>query len=342
VLIPWIRRELGPHDAPALGAVRRIFKRKRPTIVHTHAAKAGALGRLAALLRRPRPPILLHTFHGHVFTGVFESPRVGKLFVPIERFLARFTTRVVAVSDEVRDDLVRYGVAPAEKIEVVPLGLDLARFDVRGEERERIRDETRTELGIPADARVVTIVARVVQMKRVDRFLRVATRLLDLPDVRFLIVGDGPQRERLEASDDARKLGSRAIWAGMRHDIPAIYAATDVMALTSDNEGTPVAFIEAQAAGLAVVGTNVGGVATVVDDGRTGQVLEREDEAGLADAIRDLLDDPSKARRLGEAARDDALARFSVDRLVSDLDGLYRSLLREAGLPEPAGPARGQ
>lgn len=339
VFVPWIRRELGPHDARALGNVHRIFKRVRPTIVHTHAAKAGALGRLAAVLSRPRPPILIHTFHGHVFEGVFTSTLAPKAFVAIERFLARFTTRFVAVSDEVRDDLVRYGVAPAEKIEVVPLGLDLARFDLGEAERKRVRERTRAELGIPQSARVVTIVARVVQMKRVDRFLRAAARLLDMPDVVFLIVGDGPQRERLETSDDASRLGSRAIWAGMRHDIPAIYAATDVMTLTSDNEGTPVAFIEAQAAGLAVVGTNVGGVASVVDDRRTGRVLERDDEAGLADAIRDLLDDPAKAREMGQAARAEALARFSIDRLVSDLDQLYRRLLAEAGLPAPPRPA---
>jgi glycosyltransferase involved in cell wall biosynthesis len=338
-VIPWIRRELGLHDLRALGTVWRTFRRIRPTIVHTHAAKAGSLGRIAALLSRPRPPVLVHTFHGHVFEGVFTSKWAPRVFVPIERLLARLTTRIVAVSDEVRDDLVRYRIAPADKIEVVRLGFDLSRFKLGAPEKEALRASTREELGIAFDARVVTIVARVVQMKRVDRFISVASRLKDLEGVRFLVVGDGEQRERLEASAPARELGDRLVWAGLRHDIPAVCAATDVMVLTSDNEGTPVAFIEAQAAGLPVVGTDVGGVATVVDDRQTGRLLDRDDEAGIAQAIRDLLADPDEARRLGEAAQRHALDHFSIDRLVADIDALYRRLLRERGLPAPQPPS---
>jgi glycosyltransferase involved in cell wall biosynthesis len=209
----------------------------------------------------------------------------------------------------------------------VRLGFDLSRFKLDGGEREQVRSSLRQELGIPLDARLVSIVARVVRMKRLDRFVRVAARLADLGDVYFLVVGDGPQREEIESSAAARALGSRLVWAGLRSDIASVCAATDVMVLTSDNEGTPVAFIEAQASGLPVVGTDVGGVATVVEEGRTGRVLDRDDEGGLARAIRELLDDPAMRSRMGEAGQVRAFRDFGIDRLVDDIDGLYRRLL---------------
>jgi len=164
-------------------------------------------------------------------------------------------------------------------------------------------------------------------MKRIDRFIRVAGRLGDMTDVWFLVVGDGEQREAIEASEDARRLGARLVWAGMRRDVAAVCAATDVMVLTSDNEGTPVAFIEAQAAGLPVVGPDVGGMATVVEDGKTGRVIPQGDEEGLATAVRGLLEDPAMRKRMGEAGQLRAFDRFGIDRLVDDVDALYRELL---------------
>jgi glycosyltransferase involved in cell wall biosynthesis len=332
VMLRGLRREVGLHDLVALVGLIRLFRRIRPRIVHTHAAKAGALGRIAALITPGvKPDAVVHTFHGHVFEGVFDSARAGKVAMWVERALSRLTTQFVAVSGEVRDDLVRYRVARPDQVEVVRLGFDLSRFKLGEEERERERTALRQELGIPADARVVSIVARVARMKRVDRFVRVAGRLADMQDVYFLIVGDGPKREEIERSPAARALGSRLIWAGLRSDIASVCAATDVMVLTSDNEGTPVAFIEAQAAGLPVVGTDVGGVTTVVEEGRTGRVLPREDENGLASAVRDLLDDPDMRSRMGEAGRIRAFREFGIDRLVDDIDGLYRRLLRGPG-----------
>jgi glycosyltransferase involved in cell wall biosynthesis len=336
IYMPALRREIGLHDLQALLAVRRYLRRRRPAIVHTHASKAGAIGRIAALLAGGPRPILVHTFHGHVFHGVFESSLAPKLFVAIERLLARFTTRLVAVSEEVRDDLVRYRVAPPEKIEVVRLGFELGEFALADAYRSALRERVRRELGIPQGARVVTVVARVVRMKRLDRFLRVAERLQDIDDVVFVVVGDGEQREPLERSGAAARLGSRLVWAGIRRDMPAVYAASDLAVLTSDNEGTPVAFIEAQAAGLPVVGTNVGGMAAVIDDGRTGRIVEHDDEAGLSDAIRALLDDPREAQRIAEAGQRHALSTFSADRLAADMDRLYGELIRQRA-PAPAG-----
>ena len=179
MLVPPLRRNPGWHDIPALLAVARIIRRERPQIVHTHAAKAGTLGRLAALVaglgRGPRP-ILIHTFHGHSLTGYF-SPRTAALYRWIEKLLARRTDVLIAVSDEVRDELVRLGVAEAAQFVVVPLGFDLTPFDVDDAERTRRRLRVRQQLDIPRDEELVTLIARLVPIKRVDRFLRVAKTL---------------------------------------------------------------------------------------------------------------------------------------------------------------------
>ena len=239
------------------------LRRERPALVHTHLAKAGALGRLAAMVASPGA-IRVHTFHGHSLSGYFSARR-SRALVAVERLLARRTHRLVAVSAEVRDELVRLGVAPAERFEVVPLGLDLSSFRVPDAERDRRRGSLRRELGIEPAATVVTLVARLVAIKRVDRFLRVAARLADQRELRFLVVGDGELRDQLHASPAARALGDRLVWGGLRRDMADVYFASDVVALTSDSEGTPVALIEARAAGLPVAAMNVGGVAAVVD-----------------------------------------------------------------------------
>jgi glycosyltransferase involved in cell wall biosynthesis len=327
--VPSLRRNPGWHDVRALAALVGIVARERPRIVHTHAAKAGTLGRVAAILAPGRSErVLVHTFHGHSLSGYFSSP-TARVYLAIERFLARRTDRLIAVSEEVRDDLVALGVAPAERFEVIRLGFDLAPFTVGEPERSRRGAAVRAELGIPEDARLVTLIARLVPIKRVDRFLRVARRLADREDVRFLIVGDGELREELLAGGDARALGERVTWAGFRRDMPDVCFSSDVVVLTSDNEGTPVSLIEALAAATPVVSTNVGGVASVVRDGQTGLLADRDDDKGLADAIARLLDDAQTAEQLAAEGQRHALRTFDQQRLVDGLDGLYRRLLAE-------------
>ena len=329
VQVAGLQRGLGSHDLSALRAILGWTRSFRPDVLHTHTAKAGALGRLAvALAPWWRPTVVIHTFHGHVLKGEF-SPLVSRVIALTERLLAHFATRLVAVSEEIATDLVEFGVAPREKIEVVRLGFDLSPFTRSGDEREEIRRRTRDALGLQHDARVVTIIARVVKVKRVDRFLEMASRLADMENVHFFVAGDGDRLDELRASDTARRLGGRLTWGGFWRDIPAICFASDVVALTSDNEGTPVCLIEAQAAGVAVVTTEVGGVRTVVRDGVTGTVVDR-DPAELARAVRELLDDPERRQAYGEAGRHHAVSQFSVERLVSDIDALYRRLLAAA------------
>jgi glycosyltransferase involved in cell wall biosynthesis len=333
-----LRRDPSPaDDLRALLALVRILRADRPLIVHTHAAKAGTLGRLAALLafpQRSRRPVLVHTFHGHSLTGYF-SGRTSAVYGEIERRLARRTDALVAVSPEVRDDLVRLRIAAPERFTVVPLGFDLAPF-VEDHHRDERRGVVRGELGVPADAELVTLVARLVPIKRVDRFLRVARRLSEMrPRSRFLIVGGGELQDFLQASEDARAISQKLIWAGFRRDMPDICFASDVVVLTSDNEGTPVSLIEAQAAAVPVVGTDVGGVRGAVIDGVTGILEPADGEAALAKSVARVLDDPSFAAALSRAARDHALKAFGIERLVGDLDRLYRHLLAR-GKREPA------
>lgn len=333
--LPGLRRELGLHDLRALWSMCRWLSRYRPDVLHTHTAKAGAIGRLAALvLAGRRPPVVIHTFHGHVFEGEFSSG-VSRLFAFVERLLARGTTRIVAVSSEIRQDLIDLRVAPAEKVQVLPLGFDLDRFVRSDAEREEIGRHTRARLGIPDGKLVVTVIARVVKVKRIDRFLAMATELAaERDDVHFVIVGDGDRRAELQASADARRLGDRVTWAGFERDVASLCFASDIVVLSSDNEGTPVSLIEAHAAGRPAVCTRAGGVAAVIVNGTTGFVVPK-DAGALAAAVRTLLDDPQMRRRFGEAGRRHVLERFSVERLVADIDELYSRLLGEYAAARP-------
>jgi glycosyltransferase involved in cell wall biosynthesis len=327
--LPTLKRNIGIGDLASLAFLVQQIRTWQPQILHTHAAKAGALGRIAALLALGRrPPVIVHTFHGHVLTGYFH-PLISAAFGAIERVLARYTTCLIAVSEEVRADLVRLGVAPPERIVVLPLGFDFSRFDADAEERRERREALRHELGIPQDAKLVTLVARLEPIKRVDRFLRVANRVGSSAETWFLVVGDGTLREELQGSPEAARLGDRLVWAGLREDMPDVYFGTDVVTVTSDNEGTNVSAIEAQATGLPVVSTRVGGMASVVA-AETGLLIEPHDEEEFARALERVLRDAERGKKLGRNAMERMRSEFSLVRLVHDIDALYRRLVTEA------------
>jgi glycosyltransferase involved in cell wall biosynthesis len=334
-----LHREISPlRDLSAVFKLARLIRRERPAILHTHTAKAGAVGRLAALAAGDaRPPVIVHTFHGHVLRGYF-NPLVAMGFRLLERWLATFTTTLIAVSPEVRDDLVRLGVAPAEKFAVVRLGIEL---DERVHEGGELRESTRRAVGIPQDALVVGWIGRMTAVKRTDDVLRGFRRLLDRHDDAYLcLVGDGPDRQRLERLAHELGVVRRCLFVGYQEDVAAFYDAMDVLVLPSANEGTPVSVIEAMAAGLPIVATRVGGVPDVVRDGVDGFLVPPGDVEALAERLAELAHDPELRRRLGESGRSYSLGRYRVERLVDDIDRLYRSLLAASSSSAQApGPA---
>jgi glycosyltransferase involved in cell wall biosynthesis len=312
-------------DMAALVRLVRLIRSLRPDVLHTHTAKAGALGRAAALLSGgARPEAVVHTYHGHVLTGYF-SDWTSKLFLQLERFLARSTDALVAVSPEVRDDLVRLGVAPVSKFVVVRLGLDLKqRVAAPAGARGRVREEW----GVGDDQFLVLWLGRMTAIKRVDDLLRAFADLRERGvDAVLALVGDGPNRDALEHLAQTLGVAEDVRFVGFRRDVGSVYLAADTVALSSANEGTPVSLIEALAAGRAVVTTDVGGASDVVDGGRVGLLVPAGDMKAFADQLEELAQQPGLRRELGEAGRDYVLERYSVDRLVADVDRLYRSLL---------------
>ena len=328
VYIDQLRRELSfASDALAVRRIVQLIRRLRPTVLHTHTAKAGAVGRVAALLAgSARPPVVVHTFHGHVLRGYF-SPTRARTFQQIERVLARRSDALIAVSPEVRDDLVELGVAPAEKIVVVRLGLDL---DRRLSADPSARAAVRAELGIPDDGFLIGWLGRMTEIKRVDDLLDACARLRAKGvDAYLALVGDGPLRDELKDKAEALGIADRTRFVGFRESVGELYAAFDVVALTSANEGTPVTVIEALACGLPVVATDVGGVSDVVQDGRSGFLVPANDVAAVAARLEQLAGDPKLCSVMGESGRAFVVPRYSVPRLGEDIDRLYRSLLQE-------------
>jgi glycosyltransferase involved in cell wall biosynthesis len=327
VSIPELGREISPvRDLLATVRLAALIRRERPQILHTHTAKAGTVGRVAALLAgRARPPIVVHTFHGHVLHGYFGRLR-SRLFLLLERWLARHTTTLIAVSPQVRDDLVALGVAAPDRFAVVRLGIELGE---RVGVAENGRDETRRYLGIPEGRFAVGWVGRMTPVKRTDDVLEGFRQLRERGIAATLcLVGDGPDRPSLE--ERAHELGvmRETLFLGYQEDVGALYAAFDALVLPSANEGTPVSVIEALAAGTPVVATRVGGVPDVIRDREDGFLVEPGAADELADRLEELARDPALRDRLGAAGRERVLPRYAVARLVDDIDSLYRSLLQ--------------
>ncbi len=313
-------REISPiQDLRALAGLFRLMRAWRPEIVHTHTAKAGLLGRLAA--RAAGVPTVVHTYHGHVLRGYF-SPAATHVFRWLETRLARATDALVAVSESVKQDLVSLGIAPAGKIRVVPLGLDLAHLAAR-----LPRGVLRAEAGIPEGAPLVGMVGRLVPIKDVPTFLE-AARIVRAKrdDARFALVGDGEERPALESLCRERGLDGSVTFFGWRRDLAAVYGDLDVVVNASRNEGTPVALIEALAAARPVVATRVGGTPDLLGGGERGRLVPPGEPEALAEAVLETLDQSEAARRRALAGREHVLARHSSDRLVRDVDALYREL----------------
>jgi glycosyltransferase involved in cell wall biosynthesis len=273
------------------------------------------------LAGRARPPVVVHTFHGHVLSGYFDPAR-ERAFRLLERGLAHATGRLIAVSDEVRDDLVRLGVARREKIAVVPYGFDL---DARVRDDDATRARKRAEAAAGDDAFVIGWAGRLTPIKQPLDLVRAAAAV----DGSLLVLaGDGDLRGDVVRLAEQLGVTDRVRLLGYVEDLGDWYAAFDALLLTSLNEGAPVVAIEAQAAGVPVVATDAGGTRTVVADGETGFVVPIGDVEALADRLRRLRDDPALRAQLGSVGRARMRDAFSTERMVADVERVYEDARR--------------
>jgi glycosyltransferase involved in cell wall biosynthesis len=321
IFIPELGRSLNPlRDITTLWKVYRLMRQHKPDIVHTHTAKAGFVGRIAA--RLAGVPVIVHTFHGHVFHGYF-SPAKTRVFLWLERFTARFTDAIITLNDSLRDELADvYHIARKEKIVVLPLCLDLEAFS----KTARKNGQFRAAWHIPADAPLVGIIGRLVPIKNHALFLQAAAKVrAKMPNARFAIVGDGETRADVEQSVDQLNLREAVIFTGWQKDLAPIYSDLDVSVISSDNEGTPVSVIEALVAGCAVVATAVGGVPEMLEQGRLGALVPPQDAEKLAAAMIHVLQNPPDVQN-GRAAM---LARYGLESVMLQITALYKKLFAD-------------
>ena len=338
-LVPAMFREVNPlKDLKAFQQMKKIIRDFNPDIVHTHAAKAGAIGRLAAAACSV--PVILHTFHGHVFHSYFSKWKT-EFFIRVERYAAKKSTRIIAISDHLKYEIGSvYRICPMEKIEVIPIGVDLKKFTERIPEKRKI---FRDHYHIADNEVVIVIIGRLVPVKNHDMFLRVLKNvsLKTTKKIRAFIVGDGEDREKLEsfARDlqidftDYKKNPRRALltFTSWIKEIDEVYAGSDIVALTSLNEGTPVSLIEAQAAGKPIVTTNVGGIPDIIYPEFSAYLIPVNDEELFAEKLLTLIEnDVSRVDRRLEISNE-ILKRFDYRRLVSDTRNLYQKLLSGNG-----------
>lgn len=334
VYMPEMYRELNPfRDYKSYYKLRKIIEEFKPDIVHTHAAKAGAVGRLAAI--HSGVPVVLHTFHGHVFHSYFGSVKT-RMFLEIERYLAKRTTKIIALSELQRDELVNdFKVAPRDKFAIVPLGFDLNKFETNKTEK---RLSFRAKYNVAEDEIAIGIVGRLVPIKNHTLFLQALAQVKQKTNqkIRVFIIGDGEQRPAIEAlakslnlpfNNENIKEPNFLTFTSWIKDIDVSNAGMDIIALTSNNEGTPVSLIEAQASGKPIVSTAVGGIENIVLPGVTALLSAREDVGAFAENLLQLVENKALRERMAQDGSDFVRQKFSYMRLCEDMKKLYEELL---------------
>ena len=349
VFIDEMSRELSIRDAISLIKVYRQMRLEKPDIIHTHTAKAGTVGRIAALFYRwltwktligkPRRVRIVHTFHGHVFHSYYGKFKTG-VFVTIEKILARLATdKIVVISPQQFNEIHgEFGIGKTEQFSVVPLGIDLGPY----RESVQKRGDVRRELGACENELLVGFVGRLTEVKNVSLFLKVAELYVKgdkgaLPKLGFIIVGDGHLRESLERQAIERGIENAVDFLGNRTDVDTIFAGLDVVALTSLNEGTPLSLIEAMASRRAVISTAVGGVVDLLGDIRETHdgfnVCERgigivpNSAQSFLNGLIYLVKNEKLRDSIADRGGDYAAATYGKDRLVDDIKELYRYLI---------------
>jgi glycosyltransferase involved in cell wall biosynthesis len=336
VYMPEMYRELNPfRDYKSYYKLRKIIDEFKPDIVHTHAAKAGAVGRLAAI--HSGVPVILHTFHGHVFHSYFGSVKT-RMFLEIERYLAKRTTKIIALSELQCNELVNdFKIAPQDKFAIVPLGFDLNKFET---DKDQKRKKFRKEYNVADDEIAIGIIGRLVPIKNHELFLQALAiiKRKTTTKIRVFIIGDGEQRSNIETLAKTLNLPFNnnnlaepnfLTFTSWIKDIDVSNAGLDIIALTSKNEGTPVSLIEAQASGKPIVSTAVGGIENIVLPNITALLSGKEDVDGFAQNLLLLIENDKLRAKMSKAGSDFVREKFSYLRLCKDMKDLYISLISQ-------------
>jgi glycosyltransferase involved in cell wall biosynthesis len=326
ILLPEMKRK--PNffsDRKALKKIKEIIAEYKPDIVHTHASKAGALGRKAAL--DMKVPVVVHTFHGHVFHSYFGKVKT-ELYKFIERKLAQKSTGIIAISDLQKKELVNtYQIAHESKVNVIPLGFDLEKFNRNlSEKRKIVRDKFQISEGQIA----IAIIGRLAPIKNHSLFLESVDLLHGQTEKKlvFFIVGDGELRDVIaQKVSELTKKGVDIRMTSWIKDINEFNAGMDIICLTSNNEGTPVSIIEAQASQVPVVSTNVGGVQNVMIDNETGFIVPKNNARIFADKLLVLIENEALRNEMGQKGWAFVKERFHFERLVKEMGHYYKELL---------------
>jgi glycosyltransferase involved in cell wall biosynthesis len=335
VVIPEMKRAVNwKNDRAAYKKMQALIRDFKPDIVHTHAAKSGAIGRLAAASMKV--PVILHTFHGHVFHSYFGKLKT-RFFIEIERYLAKRSSGIIAISEIQRAELAdEFHICPKHSIKVIPLGLDLEKFETDQEEKRR---KFREEFLIDGDEIAIGIVGRIVPVKNHSLFIEAARIALQSTDkkLRFIIIGDGDMRAQMESEFSAAGIDytyfpeerrkAKAVCTSWQTEMDIAFAGLDIVALTSHNEGTPVALMEAQAASRPFVSTNVGGIKDVVKEGETGYLVPAGDASAFATALVQLATNTSLRETMGRQGSLFAKENFSMESMIKNTADYYWELL---------------
>lgn len=317
-------------DRAAYKKLKQIIEEFKPDIVHTHAAKAGALGRKAA--KACKVPVIVHTYHGHVFHSYFGKVKTA-LYKYIERRLAKQSDGIIAISPLQKDELsLQHKICPPEKIMVIPLGFDLHKFQENLPEK---RLQTRSNYQLNEDEVAVAIVGRLAPIKNHTLFLDAVELVLKQGvKARFFIVGDGSEKAMItERVNQLNQLYGKCIQCtSWITDIATFNAGMDLICLTSDNEGTPVSLIEAQACNLPVISTDVGGVRDIVKDGETGFIVPKKNADALAEKLTLLINSKEIREKMSQNGWKFVEEQFHYTTLVSNMENYYRTLLAKKGI----------
>ena len=329
ILAEMKRKPSFNSDRKAYLKLKEIIKEFKPDIVHTHASKAGALGRKAA--HACNVPVIVHTFHGHVFHSYFGKSKT-LIYKTIERNLAKKSTGIIAISEQQKLELSKtHKICSEDKIKVIPLGFDLDKFRVNLESN---RVETRKKYNLNEDEVAVAIIGRLAPIKNHQLFLAVAKQILAAgnKNVRFFIVGDGELNAEITAAANEinEEFGPKMILTSWIKDVNAFNAGMDVICLTSNNEGTPVSLIEAQASNIPVVTTDVGGVKDIVLEGETGFIVPKGNVNVFADKLSILIDNKEIRQKMSQNGWDFVKEKFHYLRLVKDMESYYNELLNRS------------